>query len=306
MKILISGSLAYDRIMEFPEYFKDHLIADKLHEINVCFMVNGMVENFGGTAGNIAYAFKLMGGDPEISAAVGIDHHRYFEWLHKNTISTERLRVFEDEWTAGAFITTDKDDNQITCFNAGAMKHSSELDFETLESDTLLIVSPGNLDDMIQYPKRCVEKDIDYIFDPGQALPLLHSEDLLSSIDGCMLLMVNDYEMNLVISKTNLRREEILERAGSAVITLGQDGSILYSRTMALKIPAFPAKQVIDPTGAGDAYRGGLLKSLEEGKTLEESCRRGSVCASFAVECYGTQVYSFTMEEFNARLGLLK
>lgn len=305
MNILISGSLAYDRIMEFPEYFKDHFLADKLHEINVCFMVNGMVENFGGTAGNIAYAFKLMGGEPEISATVGIDHHRYFEWLHKNAISTSRLKILEDEWTAGAFITTDKNDNQITCFNSGAMKYSSELDFDSLDEDTLVMVSPGNLDDMIQYPKRCAEKDIDYIFDPGQALPLLQAEDILHCIDNCKLLMVNDYEMNLIINKTQLQREDILNRAESVVVTLGDGGSILYSQSLAIKIPAFPAKQVVDPTGAGDAYRGGLLKSLEEGKTLEESCRRGSVCASFSVECYGTQVYSFTLDEFNARLGLL-
>ncbi len=305
MNILIYGSLAYDRIMEFPEYFQDHFLADKLHEINVCFMVNGMVENFGGTAGNIAYAFKLMGGEPEISASVGLDRHRYFEWLHTNSISTARIRVLEDEWTAGAFITTDKNDNQITCFNSGAMKYSSELDFETLGDDTLLIVSPGNLDDMIRYPEKCREMNIDYIFDPGQALPLLQSEDLLNSIDGCKMLTVNDYEMNLIISKTGLPREEILERAGSTVVTLGAEGSLLYSQAMALKIPAFPATQVLDPTGAGDAYRGGLLKSLAEGKTLEEGCRRGSVCASFAVECYGTQVYSFTPEEFNSRLGLL-
>ncbi len=306
MKILISGSLAYDRIMEFPEYFKDHFLADKLHEINVCFMVNGMVENFGGTAGNIAYAFKLMGGEPEISAAVGIDHHRYLEWLHQNGITTARLRVFEDEWTACAFITTDRDDNQITCFNSGAMKYSSELDFDSLAKDTLLIISPGNLEDMIQYPKKCVEKSIDYIFDPGQALPLLPSEEVLFCIDKCRLLMVNDYEMNLIINKTQKQREEILERAGSTVVTLADAGSLLYTQTMALKIPAFPAKEVVDPTGAGDAYRGGLLKSLAEGNTLEESCRRGSACASFAVECYGTQVYSFTPDEFNSRLSLLK
>jgi adenosine kinase len=303
MKTLIYGSLAYDRIMEFPEYFKDHFLRDKLHEINVCFTVNGMVENFGGTAGNIAYAYKLMGGDPEISATVGIDHHRYFEWLHQNGIATSRIRVLQEEWTASAFITTDKEDNQITCFNSGAMKYTSELNFDTLDEDTLLIVSPGNLDDMIQYPKKCAEKNIDFIFDPGQALPLLQDRDVLDCIDKCQLLMVNDYEMNLILSKTKIQREEILERAGSTVVTLGDGGSLLYTQTMALKIPAFPAKEVVDPTGAGDAYRGALLKSLAEGRTLEESCRRGSACASFAVECYGTQVYSFTLDEFNSRMG---
>lgn len=305
MKIIISGSLAYDRIMEFPEYFVDHFLPDKLHEINVCFMVNGMVENFGGTAGNIAYALKLLGGEPEISAAVGMDSHRYVDWLHQNGISTDRLRFLNDEWTAGAFITTDKSDNQITCFNAGAMQHSSNLDMSGLDARALVIVSPGNLSDMIEIPKSCRAKDIRYIFDPGQALPLLHSNDLLECIDGCCLLMVNDYEMSLILSKTEKTKAEILERAGSTVITLGQDGSILHDQAMTLKIPAFQAKKVVDPTGAGDAYRGGLLQSLAEGKPLEEGCRIGSACASFAVECYGTQVYSFTQAEFNTRLGQL-
>ncbi len=303
MKVIVSGSLAYDRIMEFPEFFVDHFLPDKLHEINVCFMVNGMVENFGGTAGNIAYALKLLGGEPEISATVGMDSHRYIDWLHQNGISTDRLLFLDNEWTAGAFITTDKSDNQITCFNAGAMQHSSNLDIASLDPETLVIVSPGNLNDMIEYPKACRAKDIQYIFDPGQALPLLRSDDLLDCIDSCRLLMVNDYEMSLIVSKTAKTKAEILERAGSTVITLGQDGSILHDHEMTLKIPAFPAKQVVDPTGAGDAYRGGLLKYLAEGRSLEDGCRIGSACASFAVESYGTQVYSFTPAEFNARLG---
>lgn len=305
MRIVISGSLAYDRIMEFPEFFVDHFLPDKLHEINVCFMVNGMVENFGGTAGNIAYALKLLDGEPEISATVGMDSHRYVDWLHQNGISTDRLHFLKDEWTAGAFITTDRSDNQITCFNPGAMQHSSNLDIGGLAPETLMIVSPGNLTDMVEYPKACRANDIPYIFDPGQAMPLLHSGDLLDCIDGCRLLMVNDYEMSLILSKTGQTKAEILERAGSTVITLGQDGSILHDREITLKIPAFPAKKVVDPTGAGDAYRGGLLSSLADGKSLEEGCRIGSACASFAVECYGTQVYSFSQTEFKARLGQL-
>lgn len=305
MNMLIYGSLAYDRIMEFPEVFADHFLPDKLHEINVCFMVDGMTENFGGTAGNIAYAFKLMGGTPEISATVGLDSHRYIEWLHKNDISTKRIRFLEGEWTAGAYITTDQSDNQITCFNSGAMKHSSELDFSSLDDDTLLIISPGNLEDMVAYPEKCRRRNLPYIFDPGQAIPLLQGSAILDCIDGCRLLMVNDYEMNMILHKTGLPKEEILERAGSTVITLGEEGSLLNSPDHTVKIPVFPARQVVDPTGAGDAYRGGFLKSLTDGKSLEECCRVGSVCASFAVECYGTQVYTFTPEEFSGRMNLL-
>jgi len=301
MKTIISGSLAYDRIMDFPEYFSDHILPDKIHVLNVCFMVNSVTENFGGTAGNIAYALKLMGGEPQISATIGQDNHRYLEWLGNNSISTSGIRIITDDMTAGAYITTDKGDNQITGFNPGAMKNSSNLDFESLDSDTLVIISPGNIDDMITYPVMCREKRIKYIFDPGQAMPMLQKDDLLRCIDGCTLLMVNDYEMNLITNKTECTMEEILERAGSTVITLGEKGSTLYSGTESTSIAPAAAAKVIDPTGAGDAYRGGLLKGLMDGKPLQECCRIGSVCASFAVECYGTQVYTFTGEQFAER-----
>ncbi len=304
MTTIISGSLAYDRIMDFSESFKDHILPDKLHDLNVCFMVNGVTENYGGTAGNIAYALKLMGGEPEISATVGQDNHRYLEWLDKNGITRKRLRMVDDELTAGAYITTDTSDNQITVFNPGAMKISSDLDFDSLKDDTLIIVSPGNLDDMVNYPTNCRERKIDYIFDPGQALPMLQGHDLVNNIDGCILLMVNDYELNLILEKTGLQREEILDRAGSAIVTLGEAGSTLYTAGKVTSIPVFPAKQVADPTGAGDAYRGGLLSGITSGKSLEKSAIIGSVCASFAVECYGTQVYSFSQEEFDKRLNL--
>lgn len=305
MKIVISGSLAYDRIMDFPESFAEHLLPEKLHEINVCFMVNGMTENFGGTAGNIGYALKLMGGTPEISACLGKDSYRYIEWLGKNNIATIKIHVRENEWTAAANITTDIGGNQITCFNPGAMRHSSNLDVDDLASDTLLIVSPGNIDDMINYPRRAMKKGIKYIFDPGQAMPMLQKGDLLDSIDGCYLLMVNDYELNLILDKTGLQRQEVLERAGSAIITLGEEGSLLYHDTRLTTIPTVAAPRVADPTGAGDAYRGGLLSGLAQGMSLQDSCIRGSTCASFAVENYGTQTYAFTEEEFIARLANL-
>jgi adenosine kinase len=305
MKIAISGSLAYDRIMEFAESFSDYLLPEKLNEINVCFMVNGMTENFGGTAGNIGYALKLMGGTPEISACLGKDSYRYIEWLRKNDIATTKIHVREDEWTAAANITTDIGGNQITCFNPGAMRHSSNLDVDGLAPDTLLIVSPGNIDDMVNYPQQAIKKGIKYIFDPGQAMPMLKKDTLLDAIDGCYLLMVNDYELNLILDKTGLQREEVIERAGSAIITLGEEGSLLYHNTRQTIIPTVVAPQVADPTGAGDAYRGCLLSGLAQGMSLEDSCIRGSTCASFAVENYGPQTYAFTEEEFTARLATL-
>ena len=301
--IFISGSLAYDRIMNFPESFSDHILPDKIHSLNVCFQVDGVTENYGGTAGNIAYALKLMGKDSTISATIGSDHHKYFEWLDKHSISRAEITIIPEELTAGAYITTDKSNNQITGFNPGAMKYSSRLDFDSLNpKETLLLVSPGNLDDMINYPKFCKQKGIGYIFDPGQALPVLQAQDLIDVITGCMLLIVNDYEFNLILDKTGLTKDALLALADATIITLGEGGSELYNRSGKLAIPSFKAARVVDPTGAGDAYRGGLLSGLISGSNLETSAIQGSVCASFAVECNGTQVYSFTPEEFANRM----
>jgi len=304
--IVVSGSLAYDRIMDFPGHFSDHILPDKIHAINVCFQVNGIQEKFGGTAGNIAYALKLMGENPVISAAIGHDYQRYFDWLAKNGLSIENIKIIEDEFTAGAYITTDKADNQITGFNPGAMRYSSALDFDQFKaSKTMVIVSPGNLEDMVSYPRACKAKGIDYIFDPGQSLPMLDARDLVQAIDGCRILICNDYELELIMSKTELDEGELLERAGAIIVTMGELGSRVYTPDGEIRIPAAKPKQVVDPTGAGDAYRGGLISGLVRGKDIEESARMGSACASFAVECYGTQSYSFTAKEFEERMTTL-
>ena len=301
--IIVSGSLAYDRIMDFPGHFSDHILPEKIHAINVCFQVNSMKEKFGGTAGNIAYALKLMGENPVISAAVGHDYQRYFDWLAKNGLSIENIKIIEDEFTAGAYITTDKADNQITGFNPGAMRYSSALDLDQfIASKTMVIVSPGNLEDMVSYPRACKKKKIDYIFDPGQSLPMLDAKDLVQAIDGCRILICNDYELELIMSKTGLDEGELLERAGAIIVTMGELGSRVYTSDGEIRISAAKPNQVVDPTGAGDAYRGGLISGLVRGKDIEESAKMGSACASFAVECYGTQSYSFTAKEFEERI----
>lgn len=303
MNIIVSGSLAYDRIMNFPGRFSEHILPEKIHVLNVCFQVDGVKEKFGGTAGNIAYALTLMGEKPLISAAIGYDYHRYFEWLSRNGISTEGVRIIEDELTAGAYITTDKADNQITGFNPGAMRHSSCLDFDKLDpGKTLIIVSPGNLGDMIDYPRICKERGIDYIFDPGQSLPMWDAKDLVRSIEGCRILIVNDYELDLILNKTGLNKKELLRLPKAIITTLGEHGSRISIPDGDIGIPVVKTCKVKDPTGAGDSYRGGLISGLIAGKEIEECARIGSVCASFAVECYGTQEYSFTAEEFDQRL----
>ncbi len=302
MKIIVSGSLAYDRIMDFPGHFSEYILPEKIHVLNVCFQVNGVKEKFGGTAGNIAYALTRMGEKPEISATIGHDYQRYFAWLAQNGISSERIKIIEEEFTASAYITTDRANNQITGFNPGAMKYSSSLDFAGLNpQETLVIVSPGNLEDMRNYPRACKERGIEYIFDPGQSLPMLDAQNLIQAIEGCRILISNDYELDLIMDKTGLKKDALRSRAGAIIVTLGASGSKVFTRAGEINIPAAKPRKVQDPTGAGDAYRGGLLSGLSRGRDLEQSARMGSVCASFAVESYGTQEYRFTPEEFKAR-----
>ena len=301
--IIVSGSLAYDRIMDFPGYFSDHILPEKIHMLNVSFQVDGLKEKFGGTAGNIAYALSLMGEHPVISAAIGHDYHRYFEWFRKNGIATDNIKIVENEFTAGAYITTDKADNQITGFHPGAMKYSASMDFDQLNpKETIVTVSPGNLDDMLSYPRLCKAKGLDYIFDPGQQLPMLDAPNLTHAIDGCRILIANDYELELIKSKTGLQKEALLKLADTIIVTQGEAGSLVYTQEDVIKIPAVKPKKAVDPTGAGDAYRGGLISGLAHGKPIQDCAIMGSICASFCVERIGTQDYKFSKEEFDERL----
>lgn len=303
MTIIVSGSIAYDRIMNFPGHFADHILPEKIHLINVSFTVSSLVEKFGGTAGNIAYALSLLGEKPLILATVGHDYQAYFEWLAKNHLPTGHIKIIPEETTAGAYITTDLADNQITGFNPGAMKRESEFDFGTLKpAESIAIIAPGNLNDMFDYSVACAEKGIPYIFDPGQSLPGWKPEDLLRCIGGSRLLISNDYELELILKKTGMKREKLLGLTGAVITTLGEAGSRLSTKEGDIAIPVVPAKKVVDPTGCGDAYRGALIYGLAHGRPLAEAALMGSVAASFCIEVYGPQDYHFTPEEFNARL----
>jgi len=303
MSIIVSGSIAYDRIMDFPGYFADHILPEKIHVLNISFTVNGMVEHIGGTAGNIAYAISLLGEKPTIVATIGHDYQRYFEWLKQNGIRHDGIEIIENEFTAGAYITTDKADNQITGFNPGSMKYPTSYDFNSLDpANAIVIIAPGNLQDMAHYAQVCRERDIRYIFDPGQSLPLWNGEDLARSISGATILISNDYELDLIMSCTGFDKKEIIDRAGVIITTLGEEGSKVCTKKGETIIPTVEARKVVDPTGAGDAYRGGLIKGLKQGHDILRCALMGSVCASFAVECVGTQEYRFTREEFQERL----
>ena len=303
MDIIISGSLAYDRIMDFPGYFSEHILPEKIHVLNISFTVNSMTEKFGGTAGNIAYAVAMLGERPQIVATIGHDYHKYYEWLAKNNITAEGIRVIGEEFTAGAYITTDKADNQITGFNPGAMKYPSLFDFDKVNpEESIVIIAPGNLEDMMTYSQTCKERCIDYIFDPGQSLPMWNIQDLVRCIEGSTILISNDYELELIMSKTRLDSDALLKLTKTIITTLGEKGSCIYTQDYEIEVPAIKPRKVVDPTGAGDAYRAGLIKGLIHGKDIELCALMASVCASFAVESYGTQEYTFTSKEFGERL----
>ncbi len=228
MNLLVSGSLAYDRIMDFPGKFSDHILPDKIHILNVCFTINGLRENFGGTAGNIAYGLALLGERPLILAAAGRDFSRYREWLAANGLPTDQITVVDEELTAGAYITTDRSDNQITAFNPGAMKHAARFDFGALDPRcTLAVVAPGNLDDMLRFTRLYKELGIGYIFDPGQSLTGWGADDLVEMIRGSRIFISNDYELELTQEKTCLDAGGLLSLTGALITTRAERGSIV-------------------------------------------------------------------------------
>lgn len=302
MQIFVSGSLAYDRIMDFPEKFSDHILPDKIHILNVCFMVNGLKEQFGGTAGNIAYSLGLLGEKPFILATAGKDFHSYKNWLSEQGLRLDAIRIISDEFTAGAYITTDKADNQITGFNPGAMKYPCLYQIDGAEpQETLAIVAPGNLDDMITYSKSYRDRKIPYIFDPGQSIPALSTDALIEALTGSRLFISNDYELEMVMRSTGMQKSELLKQTGAIITTLGERGSRISTAETDVQIPAVPVERVLDPTGAGDAFRAGLIKGLVMGKSLVVAGQMGSVCAGYSVECQGTQCHRFSQEEFWSR-----
>jgi adenosine kinase len=302
MRIYVSGSLAYDRIMTFPGRFSDHILPDKIHILNVCFLVNGLTEKFGGTAGNIAYSLKLLGENPVILSSAGKDFAAYADWLAVRGLSFEGIRRIEEEFTAGAYITTDQSDNQITGFNPGAMKHPCGFDVDGLDPvRSLAIVAPGNLDDMRDYPRRYKERGIPFVLDPGQNITAFSGPELTEMLTGATYLISNDYELELIQNATGLTLADILSRVSALITTLGENGSVIRCKDQEIRIPPAASRQVKDPTGAGDAFRAGLLKGLRTGLPLEKAGRLGSVSAVYAVEHHGTQEHAYSLAEFTAR-----
>jgi adenosine kinase len=302
MNIFISGSMAYDRIMDFPGSFADYILPDKIHVLNVCFNVTGLREKFGGTAGNIAYSLSLLGEKPVIIATIGKDYENYFDWLKSHAISNEGIKIIREEFTAGAYITTDKSDNQITGFNPGAMKQATDYDVSSADpNSSIMLLAPGNLQDMIGYASRCRKLGIPYICDPGQSLTLWTGDQLREWIRGSLMLISNDYELEVIMKMAGLKKEEILALTKMIITTLGEKGSLISTNGQDIMVPAAKAYDIMDPTGAGDAYRAGLLKGLAMNRNIEDSAKIGAVAAAYAVEKYGTQEHRYTYEEFLKR-----
>lgn len=302
MNIFVSGSMAYDRIMDFPGRFQDHIMPDKIHILNVCFTVNGMQEKLGGTAGNIAYTLALLGEKPTLVATIGKDYATYFSWLQQNGIATESLTIVPEEFTAGAYITTDQSDNQITGFNPGAMKASAAFDISAADpKQTIGIIAAGNLNDMAGHADMYREQGIPFICDPGQSLTAWSGDALKKWISGATILITNDYELELVMKMTGLKREELHALTGTVITTLGDQGSLIATRDGEVVVPVARVENVVDPTGAGDAYRAGLIKGMIMGKSLPVAGKMGAVASAYAIENYGTQEHRFTWDAFAER-----
>ncbi len=295
-QILVSGSLAYDHIMDFPGFFRDHFMPDKLHNINVSFNIDTHTENFGGTGGNIAYNLALLGEKPSIIATAGNDFTRYQTYLEAAGVDTSSIIVNPSLQTAFAYILTDKGDNQIAAFHPGASADAYSGDLK-LSSETLAIIAPGSLKDMRSFPQLFREKGVRFLFDPGQVIPALSGEDLKNGITGAEAVFANDYEFSLIEIKTGWKAEDIVKVAKTLVITLGVTGSRVITESGEITIAATAAHEAKDPTGAGDGYRAGYIKGLRSQLTPVECAQLGSVVATYVVENLGTQAHRFTLDD---------
>jgi adenosine kinase len=295
---LICGSLAYDTIMVFQDQFKNHILPDKVHILNVSFLVPNMRREFGGCAGNIAYNLKLLGGNPIPMATVGQDFAPYRAHLEARGINMSHVKALDGLFTAQAFITTDLDDNQITAFHPGAMMRSHENHVGDVADVGFGIVGPDGYEAMLQNSRDFAELDIPFIFDPGQAMPLFNGEELSAMIEQATYVTVNDYESNLLQERTGLNEKQIADRVQGYLITRGPQGSEIHTREGMVQIPAANATQVVDPTGCGDAYRAGLIYGLMNDMDLATAGRVASLMGALKIESLGPQNQRFTFQEF--------
>ena len=302
--VLICGSMAYDSIMVFNDYFKNHILPDQIHKLSVSFYVPELKKNFGGTAGNIAYNLSLLKTSPLIMATVGEDFQPYVERLSKYEIIQDYIKKIPDTFTAQAYITTDLDDNQITAFHPGAMTQSHQNSISLItESISLAIISPDGKDGMIQHANECVEKNIPFLFDPGQGLPMFNKEELMIFIDQAHYIALNDYELQLVLDKTNLTLSKLASSVDALMVTKGSQGSSIYSKGKEIIIDSVPIKIPVDPTGCGDAYRAGLIYGILNKYDWNKTGQLASVMGAIKIKSQGGQNHTATLSEIESLLG---
>jgi adenosine kinase len=301
MTALICGSVAYDTIMVFPGRFKESILPDKVHMLNVAFLVPEMRREFGGCAGNIAYNLNLLGGAGAPMATVGLDFAPYAAWMDQQRVDRRFLRSVDGAYTAQAYITTDLDNNQITTFHPGAMNHAHLNVVPSNAGITLGVVAPDGRQGMLDHAEQFFELGIPFLFDPGQGLPMFSGEELVSFIDKASWVAVNDYESQLLQDRTGLSLVQIAERVEALIVTWGAKGSVIYADGRRIDVGVVPPARVVDPTGCGDAYRAGLIHGLQRGYDWETVGNIAALMGSMKIECPGTQNHRFTREEFAAR-----
>ena len=305
-KALICGSIAFDTIMVFGDRFRNHILPDKIHMLNVSFLVPQMRREFGGCAGNIAYNLKLLGDVGYPMATVGRDFGMYADWMKKTGVPADYVKLIESEHTAQAFITTDLDNNQITAFHPGAMQLSHQnkvADAKAKDKDIAIgIVAPDGRDGMINHADGFAEAGIPFIFDPGQGLPMYDGKDLQRFVEQATWVAVNDYEWHLIQQKTGWSESDVTQMVEALIVTRGTDGSVIHTKAGPIVIPCAKAQAMVDPTGCGDAYRAGLIHGLLHGLDWPTTGRIASLLGAIKIEHLGTQNHHFTAAEFQQRL----
>jgi adenosine kinase len=301
MTALICGSLAYDTVMVFEGKFRDHILADRLHVLNVSFLVPSMRRNFGGCAGNIAYNLKLLGGEGLIMATVGHDFTPYSDWLERSGLPLTHVRIVADQFTAQAYITTDLDNNQITAFHPGAMNYSHLNQVSDSSGIKLGIVSPDGRQGMLEHAEQFATAGIPFIFDPGQGLPMFGEVELRAFVERASWVAVNDYEASLLSERTGWSLEKIATQVRALIVTRGAEGSWIFADGQRREIPVAKTARVADPTGCGDAYRAGLLWGLARGFDWHTTGRAAALLAAIKIEHHGTQQHRCSADEFGER-----
>lgn len=303
MRIVVTGSLAYDYIMSFPGNFRDHILEDKVHMLSVSFLIDSMRKMHGGVAGNIAYSLALLGERPLVAASAGGDFGEYREWMERHGVDTSGIVEIEDDFTASAFINNDRTNNQIVAFYPGAMARDKEISLESLGlgADDLVVISPTDPEAMTGYAEECRSLGVPFVFDPGKQTPRLEGEQILAGLKGASVLIGNDYEFAMMAQKTGKSEEELIESAPLTVVTRGPEGSTIFAEEGRVEVPAAPISGVVDPTGAGDSYLAGLVCGLARGFPLEVTGRVAALSAAYVVEEGGPQEHHYTPAEFAER-----